>query len=72
MSEYKRELLELAESLRVGHHRYDDEDGWNSCPEHPEYTGNEQFCDCNYPENNKIVDKLVFLISQLEEVEDAT
>ena len=65
MSELER-LKEIVESFRRTNH-YECEDGFYSCPAHPEYFGNDSSkeCDCGLARDNAKVDEALQIISGL-------
>jgi hypothetical protein len=60
-------LVEILESFRPVGHRYNDDDCWYSCPQHPEYCGDKTECDCWFYERNAKVDEALKLLKELAE-----
>lgn len=53
-------------SLKCAH--YECEDCWYTCPEHPEYCGEDVGCNCGANKTNKLIDEaLQELIKFIEE-----
>lgn len=65
MSKIER-LIQILESLRRVHH-YECEDGFYSCPAHPDYFGNDSSrqCNCGLWKDNENVDEALQIVRGL-------
>ena len=61
-----QKLIEIIESFRREHH-YECEDGFYSCPAHPEYFGNDSSrqCNCGLWSDNEKVDEALQIVRGL-------